>query len=69
MWILFGVRQLLLKSKTRYFPAGRIVAEGRGKANGLMVITSGKVSTPPTAPAERDSERGSERQRNGETEV
>ena len=35
--------QLLLRCTTRYFPAGSIIADSRERANGLMVITSGKV--------------------------
>jgi hypothetical protein len=35
--------QLLMKSTTKYFLAGSIVAESRETATGLMVITSGAV--------------------------
>ena len=41
---LVACYQLLLRSKTRYYPAGQIIAEKKGIADGLMVITSGKVS-------------------------
>ena len=36
--------QLLLKSKTKYLPAGKIIADSGGIADGMMVITSGKES-------------------------
>jgi hypothetical protein len=35
--------QLLLRSSTRYFSAGSLVADSGELANGLMVITSGLV--------------------------
>jgi len=35
--------ELLMRSKARYFPRGSILAESRNPANGLMVITAGKV--------------------------
>ena len=36
--------QLLLRSETRYFAKGSIIADSRGDANGLLVVTSGQVS-------------------------
>ena len=36
-------RQLILKSTTKYFAAGSIVADSKEPANALMVITSGQV--------------------------
>jgi hypothetical protein len=35
--------QLLLRSKTRYFSRGSIIADSREQARGLIVITSGQV--------------------------
>ncbi len=35
--------QLLLRSKTRYYSRGSIIADSREKAKGLIVITSGQV--------------------------
>jgi hypothetical protein len=35
--------QLLLRCKTRYYPVGSIIADSREEAEGLMVITAGKV--------------------------
>jgi hypothetical protein len=35
--------QLLLKSKTRYFSRGTIIADSREEATGLVVITAGQV--------------------------
>jgi hypothetical protein len=35
--------QLLLKSKTRYFSRGSIIADSREDAKGLVVITAGQV--------------------------
>jgi hypothetical protein len=39
-----SLRQLILRSETRYFSKGSIIADYRDDANGLMVVTSGKVS-------------------------
>ena len=36
--------QLLLKSETRYYSQGTIIADSREEAQGLYVITSGQVS-------------------------
>jgi hypothetical protein len=36
-------RQLVMKSTTKYFSAGSLIAESREPATGLMVITSGSV--------------------------
>jgi hypothetical protein len=38
-----AVLQLLLKSKTRYFSRGSIIADSREDAKGLVVITAGQV--------------------------
>jgi hypothetical protein len=35
--------QLLLKSETRYYSQGTIIADSREEAKGLIVITSGQV--------------------------
>jgi hypothetical protein len=35
--------QLLLRSETRYYSKGTIIADSREEAKGLMVITSGQV--------------------------
>jgi hypothetical protein len=35
--------QLILKSQTRYYAKGTIIADSSEKARGLMVITSGQV--------------------------
>jgi hypothetical protein len=35
--------QLVLRSETRYFSEGSIIADSREAATGLMVITSGQV--------------------------
>jgi hypothetical protein len=35
--------QLLLRSETRYYPQGSIIADSREDARGLLVITSGQV--------------------------
>ncbi len=35
--------QLIIKSTTKYFSAGSIVADSKDPANALMVITSGQV--------------------------
>ncbi len=37
--------QLLLRSKTRYFSRGSIIADSRENARGLIVITAGQVCT------------------------
>lgn len=43
--------QLILKSETRYFAKGTIIADSRERARGLMVITSGQVpGHPPKRP-------------------
>ena len=36
--------QMMIKSKTFYFPKGTIIADGRDPATGMMVITQGSVS-------------------------
>jgi hypothetical protein len=36
-------KQLLLKSETRYYSQGTIIADSREEAKGLYVITSGQV--------------------------
>jgi hypothetical protein len=41
------VLQLLLKSKTRYFSRGSIIADSREEAKGLVVITAGQVDLEP----------------------
>jgi hypothetical protein len=41
------VLQLLLKSKTRYFSRGSIIADSREDAHGLVVITAGQVEMLP----------------------
>ena len=42
--ILFVVvGQLILRSETRYFSKGSIIADSREEAKGLIVITSGQV--------------------------
>jgi hypothetical protein len=38
--------QLLLRSKTRYYSRGSIIADSREQARGLIVITSGQVFKP-----------------------
>jgi hypothetical protein len=38
--------QLLLKSKTRYYSRGSIIADSREESNGLFVITAGQVCLP-----------------------
>jgi hypothetical protein len=43
----FGLLQLLLKSKTRYFSRGTIIADSREDAKGLVVITAGQVELLP----------------------
>jgi signal-transduction protein with cAMP-binding, CBS, and nucleotidyltransferase domain len=35
--------QLVLRSETKYFSQGSIIADSREEATGLMVITSGQV--------------------------
>ena len=40
--------QLILRSETRYFAKGAVIAESHERANGLMVITSGQVCEPPS---------------------
>ncbi len=35
--------QLMLRSETRYFPKGTIIADSSEDSKGLMVITSGQV--------------------------
>ncbi len=44
-WSKFGLggAQLLLRSQTRYFAAGTIIADSRDQANGILVVTSGQV--------------------------
>jgi hypothetical protein len=37
--------QLLLKSKTRYYSRGSIIADSRENANALIVISAGQVNT------------------------
>jgi hypothetical protein len=37
--------QLLLRSKTRYYSRGSIIADSREDASGLLVITAGQVTT------------------------
>jgi hypothetical protein len=37
------VGQLVLRSETRYFSKGSIIADSREEAKGLIVITSGQV--------------------------
>ena len=36
--------QLLLKSNTKYYPEGSLIADSKDLATGLMVITAGMVS-------------------------
>jgi hypothetical protein len=36
--------QLLLRSKTRYYSRGSIIADSREDASGLLVITAGQVT-------------------------
>jgi hypothetical protein len=36
--------QLILRSQTRYFAKGSIIADSREEAKGLIVITSGQVA-------------------------
>ena len=43
-------RQLILKSTTRYFSKGSIIADSGEDAKVLMVITSGQVSQSRFAP-------------------
>ncbi len=40
----------MLKSKTRCFSKGSIIADSQEAANGLMVITSGQVYMPSVFP-------------------
>ncbi len=40
----FVCRKLILKSKTKYFAKGSIIADSREAAKGLMVISSGLVN-------------------------
>jgi hypothetical protein len=40
----FVLLQLLLRSKTRYFSRGSIIADSKEDAKGLIVITAGQVS-------------------------
>jgi hypothetical protein len=40
---LFFMEQLLLKSKTRYYSRGSIIADSREESNGLIVVTAGQV--------------------------
>lgn len=40
----FFAVQLTMKSKTKYFSQGSIIADSHQHANGLMVITSGYVN-------------------------
>ena len=35
--------QLILKSTTKYFAAGSIIADSKEPANALMVVTSGQI--------------------------
>ncbi len=37
--------QLMLRSETRYFPKGTIIADSSEDSKGLMVITSGQVDS------------------------
>ena len=39
----FLIWQLILRSESRYFCKGSIIADSREEATGLMVITSGQV--------------------------
>ena len=41
--MLYFFEQLMIKSETRYFAKGTIVADSKEKATGLMVITSGQA--------------------------
>jgi hypothetical protein len=41
--LMLGYWQLLLKSETRCYSQGSIIADSREEARGLMVITSGQV--------------------------
>ena len=51
--------QLILRSTTKYFSAGSIIADSHENATGLMVITSGSVGVElPLDSAEADAEHG-----------
>ena len=51
--------QLIMKSSTRYFSAGSIIADSHEQATGLMVITSGSVGVElPLDSPEADAENG-----------
>jgi hypothetical protein len=43
MTIVLGELQLILRSTTKYFAEGSIIADSRELSKGLMVITSGQV--------------------------
>ena len=43
MILFYHHLQLIMKSQTRYFARGSIIADSHEEAKGLMVITSGKV--------------------------
>ena len=38
------IAQMFKRSKTLYYPKGKIIADGRDSASGMMVITQGSVS-------------------------
>ena len=38
--------QLIIRSETRYYAKGSIIADCREEAKGLMIITSGQVLVP-----------------------
>ena len=56
-WQLTNCFQLILKSTTRYFSSGSLIADSRELAKGLLVITSGTVGVElPMDSSEADEE-------------
>ena len=54
---LFPAGQLYLRSETRFYANGTIVAGSKSNATGLMVITYGQVGAAPTRARERPRRR------------
>jgi hypothetical protein len=59
--------QLILKSKTKYFAQGSIIADSHEAAKGLMVITSGYVNV--ELPLDSDEADEENRRENGLTHL
>ena len=53
--------QMFKRSKTLYFPKGKIIADGRDSATGMMIITQGSVCVElPLDSDEADEQMGKE---------